>query len=120
MAESARADIADAVVDDVVTGRFGQYAGRHVVQLQRVPDLPGDDVVGARGVATDADAADEVRVGVEREPATEHVHAATDPYAATAPTPEASATADTTAINLVERFLVFTVLPVSEVDLGLR
>mmetsp|Transcript_686 Transcript_686/g.1819 ORF Transcript_686/g.1819 Transcript_686/m.1819 type:complete len:263 (+) Transcript_686:1664-2452(+) len=52
-------------------------AGRHVVQAQLVPQAPGHDVVGARGVAADAQPAQQ-RAGlvVQGQAATKHVDAA--------------------------------------------
>src|SRR3546814_1392982 len=56
-------------------------ASRHVVQRERVAGLPRDVVVGARGIAADAERAHprSLRV-VQRKAAAEHVHA-TDPRA---------------------------------------
>src|SRR5215510_11361419 len=64
------------VVNDVVLPGAGGTRG-NIVEIQRVPDLPRDDVIGARRVATHADSTDDLpRRRVERESATEHVHAA--------------------------------------------
>src|SRR3546814_12226188 len=59
----------------------GTDASRHVVQRERVAGLPRDVVVGARGIAADAERAHprSLRV-VQRKAAAEHVHA-TDPRA---------------------------------------
>src|SRR5690606_29968644 len=62
-------------VDIVIAGRAD--AGRYEVELERVAELPGDDVVGAGGVPAHADGADQRAVLViQAQPAAENVHAA--------------------------------------------
>ena len=41
------------IVDQVVVVG-GAFAGRYVIKVQRVAGLPGNDVIGAGSVATDA------------------------------------------------------------------
>src|SRR4051794_32647764 len=65
---------AEVVDDGVLAVRVD--AGRHPVELQRLPDSPGDVVVGAGGIAADAEPADHAAFVVEGEPAAEHDHAA--------------------------------------------
>src|SRR6266852_6679610 len=74
VAEPARAHTVRDVVDDVVVLAIVRHTGRHVVELEGKAHLPGDVVVGAGGVATHAEAADELPIGiVERQAAAEHV-----------------------------------------------
>src|SRR6185369_2315161 len=70
------AGVDDDVVDNVViAGRTDP--GRYIVQVQRVANLPGDDVIGAGSVTADADGAEQRAVGVvKRQPATKDIHAA--------------------------------------------
>src|SRR5215213_494907 len=86
MAESPRADAGTAVRirrdvehDVVGTRDIARHAADtgEMVQAEQVPHAPRDVVVGARGVATDADAPDEnLALGVEAETPAEHVDAA--------------------------------------------
>src|SRR6266536_2518320 len=64
------------VIDDVVVvGRADP--GRHIVEIQGVTDLPGDDVVGAGGIPAHAQAAHDLALlVVEGQAAAKHVHAA--------------------------------------------
>src|SRR5262249_5016087 len=45
------------IVDDVILVR-GSDSARYIVKVQPVPDFPGDNVIGAGGVAADADGSD--------------------------------------------------------------
>ena len=58
------------VVDDLVVVVGARTAG-NLVEPQRLPHAPGDVVVGARGVAADAEAADDAVRVVERQAAAE-------------------------------------------------
>ena len=77
MAEPTRAvPVGVDVVHDVVRVA-GANAPRHVVEIQRVPHPPGDDVVGARRVTADAQPAQQGAVlRVERESSAKDVDAA--------------------------------------------
>src|SRR5688572_19754327 len=69
----------DIVNDVVILCRA--HASRHTVEVQCMPNLPSDDVIGAGCVATDADCTHQLAVlVVKSEPAPEHIHA-TDPAA---------------------------------------
>ena len=64
----------DVVNDVVITGRADP--GGHVVEIQRMANLPGDNVVGGGSVAADPDRSEQRAVrGIKREAATEDVHA---------------------------------------------
>ena len=63
------------IVDDSVVV-IGRDAVRHMVKLQRVPQTPGDIVIGAGRIAADAEPADNVAAGIEREAAAKHDHSA--------------------------------------------
>src|SRR3979411_376579 len=64
------------IENEVVTGAWGD-AHRHSVEFQSTTHFPGDDVIRARGVAADAQAANQFAFGVvERETAAEYNHTA--------------------------------------------
>src|SRR3989442_1534180 len=74
----AGAAVDEDVVDHVV-GSGGDSA-RNVIVIQKVAHLPGDDVIGAGGVAADTQSADELLAGllVEGQSAAEDVDTADD------------------------------------------
>ncbi len=79
MPEPAGAHAIREIVDDIVVawvgaGRFVGDARRHVVEPEIVAHFPSDVMIGARGVTTHAEAADELPVSiVQRQAAAEHV-----------------------------------------------
>src|SRR5258708_19588100 len=78
MAEAAGADrmavgVLRDVVNDVVIVR-GTDPGRNVVEVERVPDFPGDNVVGAGGVAAHTEGAHDFALAVvQSQPAPQHL-----------------------------------------------
>src|SRR5437762_15755 len=65
------------VVDDVVrSGRVAADSARHMIQIERVADLPRDHMIGARRVAAHSDGPHKKAAAVvERETAAEYVDA---------------------------------------------
>src|SRR5215471_16632154 len=72
------ANLRGDVVDDVVRmTRVAAHAARYMIESERTPCSPGNIVIGARAVATDANRPDQhVRSVIERQPAAEHIHTA--------------------------------------------
>ncbi len=73
-AVSVRRDVEDDVVG---MGRIrNALDALQLIEPESISDPPRHHVIGAGGVAADADAADFDSVAVEREAAAEHIHAA--------------------------------------------
>ena len=69
MVKGVEEDVVDGIV---VSG--GRHAGRNVVEVQGVANLPGDDVIGAGGVTAAAERTNELAVGgIEREATAEDI-----------------------------------------------